>query len=101
MINTKLELDVLENKSDELELIIHALEGMDNLNFNHVKAAKGCPQYTWKGPEEIITDYLLEIYHHVCKLVNQFSDAITSRIPVTIVITLPVVSCDSLHRMSD
>src|SRR4051794_30902429 len=36
MINTKLELDLLDNKSEELELIIQALDGMDNLNFEKV-----------------------------------------------------------------
>jgi len=92
MINTKLELDVLPNKSDELELILQCLDGVENLSFNHIKKAKGFPQYTAKDPEQIVTDYLHEIYQHVDKLVDEFSEAVRSRIPVTIAITVPVVS---------
>ena len=44
MVNTKLELDVQDNKSDELELILQALDGMHNLDFQHVKASQGYVQ---------------------------------------------------------
>jgi hypothetical protein len=41
MLNTKLELDVQDNKTDELELTLQALDGMGDLNFSKVKEAHG------------------------------------------------------------
>lgn len=93
MILTKLELDVQDNKTDELELILMALEGMSNLKFSHVKAAKGYPEYTWKSPEEVATDYLRKIFRCLYKeLQKRYEPDIVARIPVDIVITVPVVS---------
>jgi hypothetical protein len=92
MINTKLELDVQDNKTDELELILAVLEGMSNLNFQHVKASRGYPEYTWKNPEEIVTDYLTKIFQYLDKEVDKFSPQLRAQLPVDIVITVPVVS---------
>lgn len=50
MVNPKLELDIQENKSEELELILQVLDGMNDLNFNHIKAIKGYPEYTVTTP---------------------------------------------------
>ena len=91
MINMKLELDVQDNKTDELELIIQALDGMSNLHFQHVRASKGCPEYTWKTPEEIVTDYLSRVYQCLDKEIEKFSPELRARLPVDIVITVPVV----------
>ena len=41
MVNTKLELEVQDDKSDELELILQALDGMHDLNFQFVKDSRG------------------------------------------------------------
>ena len=41
MLNTKLELDVQDTKSDELELTLQALDGMANLDFHAVREAGG------------------------------------------------------------
>lgn len=87
MINTKLELDVQDNKSDELELILQVLDGMKNLHFDHVRACKGYPEYTWKNPEEIVTDYLTKIFQYVDKYVEKFR---VLGLPVDIVVTVPV-----------
>lgn len=91
MINTKLELDLLDNKSEELDLILQALDGMNNLNFEHVKAAKGYPEYTWKGPRDIVTDYLTKVFQYLSLEIKNFSPEFSARIPVDIVITVPVV----------
>jgi len=88
MINTKLELDVQDNKSDELELILQVLDGMKNLHFDHVRACRGYPEYTWKNPEEIVTDYLIKIFQYVNKHVEKFR---VLGLPVDIVVTVPVV----------
>lgn len=92
MINTKLELDVQDNKTDELELILAVLEGMNNLDFSNVKASRGYPEYTWKSPEEVVTDFLTKVFQVVEKELNKFSAEILSRLPVDIVITVPVMS---------
>lgn len=104
MILTKLELDTQEKKSDELEFIIRALDGMENLHFEHIKKVGSLPDYTWKEPEEIVTDYLSKIYEHVMAQVTKgtrmdagnpqlrsVQQAMTSKIPIDIVITVPVV----------
>jgi molecular chaperone DnaK (HSP70) len=90
MINTKLELDLQDNKSEELNLILQTLDGMDNLKFEHVKTSKGYPEYTWKGPEDIVADYLTKIFHAFMPAMN-FPAEYLARIPVDIVITVPVV----------
>ncbi|KAF2495164.1 hypothetical protein BU16DRAFT_539159 [Lophium mytilinum] len=92
MINTKLELDVQDNKSDELELILQVLDGMKDLSFNYVRASGGYPEYTWKSPDEIVTDYLTKVYQALeSNLKTQIRDqGIRQRLTVDIVVTVPV-----------
>lgn len=90
MMNTKMELDVHDNKLDELELILQVLEGTSNLNFDNVKKAKGLPDYTWKDPEDIVTDYLSKIFQYLSQAVA-YLGALRANLPVDIVITVPVV----------
>lgn len=90
MVNTKLELDHQETKSEELDLIIQVLEGMNDLDFKHVKAAKGYPGYTWKGPEDVVTDYLEKVFHAFEKATRHLDDVKLNN-PVDILITVPVV----------
>lgn len=54
MLNTKMELDVLDNKLDELELILQVLEGTCNLDFDNVKKCHGYPEYTGNEPEDVV-----------------------------------------------
>ena len=91
MVNTKLELDVQDNKLDELELIQQLLHGTKNLGFEHVKASKGYPAYTWKTPEDIVTDYLTKVFQYLNQAVPLFSSRLRAQMPVDIVITVPVV----------
>ena len=91
MVNTKLELDVEDNKLDELELIQQLLHGTKNLGFEHVKASKGYPAYTWKTPEDIVTDYLTQVFQYLNHAVADFGSALRAQMPVDIVITVPVV----------
>jgi hypothetical protein len=98
MVNTKMELDVQENKIDELELILQLLHGTDNLDFENVRKSRGYPAYTFKTPEEIVGDYLSEIFKHVNKFFDEmimteaFGVNLKEKIPVDLVITVPVVS---------
>ncbi len=92
MVNSKLELDVQDNKSDELDLILQALDGMSDLNFDNVKSAKGYPDYTWKAPEDIVTDYLTKVFEVVqSALAEKLGTEARTRYPVDIVLTVPVV----------
>lgn len=91
MVNTKMELDVQDNKSDELALILQVLEGMGNLDFDHVRDARGAPDYTWKSPEIIVTDYLTYVFQYLDHAVSQFGPS-RNTMSVDIVLTIPVVS---------
>ncbi|KAH0538333.1 hypothetical protein FGG08_005068 [Glutinoglossum americanum] len=88
MVHTKLELDV-HDTSEELDLISQALDGMYNLHFQYVKAAGGLPEYTWKGPEEIVEDYLTKVFDYLLEAVESFTEELRARIPVDIVVTIP------------
>jgi hypothetical protein len=91
MVNTKLELDVQENKIDELELLLQVLDGTKNLGFDHVKKSKGYPDYTWKDPEEIVKDYMTQVFEYLNQALAVFGPDLKAQLPVDIVITVPVV----------
>jgi hypothetical protein len=91
MINTKLELDIQDNKSEELDLILQALDGMNNLNFSYVEAATGHPDYPSKSPGDIVADYLTKIFQYTSFALKHFGPEFRARIPVDIVITVPMV----------
>jgi hypothetical protein len=91
MVNTKLELDVQDNKIEELELLLQVLDGTCNLKFEHVRNAKGDPEYTWRDPEHIVTDYLTEIFKVVQRTFQDSGTHAMGHVPVDIVITVPVV----------
>jgi hypothetical protein len=90
MVNTKLELDSQDTRLEELDLIIEILEGMKDLDFEHVKNSKGYPGYTWKSPEDIVADYLAKAFEHF-ERATEYLTEIKINIPVDIVVTVPVV----------
>lgn len=94
MVNTKLELEVQDTRLDELDLIIAVLAGTKNLDFEQVKHAQGNPGYTWKGPEDIITDYLTKVFEHFERATAYLAE-IKSNVPVDIIVTVPVVCLKS------
>ncbi|ORY13860.1 hypothetical protein BCR34DRAFT_253204 [Clohesyomyces aquaticus] len=89
MINTKLELDVQDTRLDELDLILQVLEGVKDLKFDNVKRAQGLPGYTWKAPQKIVADYLEKAFVHF-KRATDYLAGIKNRIPVDVIITVPV-----------
>lgn len=91
MVNTKLELDAQDTRLDELDLLIQVLDGMENLSFDHVKASRGYPGYTWKQPEDIVTDYLEKAFEHFWAS-TEYLALIRDTAPADIIITVPVVS---------
>lgn len=94
MKNTKLQLDV-DDTSTELEQILEALDGMHNLDFRYIKSAEGRPKYTSKGPEEIVGDYLEKVFFYLLEAISFFTEEFRRRIPVDIVVTMPVVSIEN------
>lgn len=94
MVNTKLELETQDTRLDELDLIIRVLEGTKDLNFEHVKRSRNYPAYTWKSPEDIVTDYLTKAFEHFEKGTDHVNE-IKYKFPVDIMITVPVVCLKS------
>lgn len=89
MVNTKLELEAQDTRLEELDLIIQVLEGTKNLSLEHVKRAQGYPGYTWKSPEDIVTDYLTKAFEHFERN-TEFLTEIKTNVPVDIIVTVPV-----------
>ena len=95
-VNTKLELEPRETRLDELEATLHLVRGTKNLSFEHIRNAGPQPAFTANTPTQIITDYLTKIRECACREDNiNVSKLVTTKTPVDIVITVPVVSCKS------
>jgi len=99
--NTKLELDVQDNKSDELDLTLQTLDGVRNLDFEGVISSEGLPEYPWKSPEDIVTDYLHKVFQVLKRRVGplwktRVPGYIALTIPVDVVITVPRVCTSSI-----
>jgi hypothetical protein len=100
MVNTKLELDV-QGKLDELETLLHALQGMGNLSFHNVRHCGGHPSYTGKTPETIITFYLTKVFHAFSKYLDilygtEATKKLRNDMVTTLVITVPAVNNPSM-----
>lgn len=101
-INTKFELED-QNRQDELELTLKVLEGIQSLDWTHIKGAGCCPQYTWKTPVHIISDYLAHIYRSIDRFISSpdmfFSAPFFHevKVPVDLVVTVPAVRMWSLN----
>jgi hypothetical protein len=92
MVHTKLELDTQQSKIDELDLILHNLDGMHDLSFDQVEKTNGKPDFTTKKPEDVVLDYMKKIFESVEKHLAKYPTELIRLLPVDIVITHPVVS---------
>jgi len=90
MIHTKLQLD-LQDVAGELDLIVHALKGMKDLNFGQLKLMGPLPAYTPKSAEDIVKAYLTKVFEYLSEAIEGFSKELTAQIPVDIVVTVPTV----------
>ncbi|KAH7115268.1 hypothetical protein B0J11DRAFT_471111 [Dendryphion nanum] len=92
MVHTKLELDPT-SISDELDSILHSLQGMKNLHFEYIKdsTTHSVPAYTHKTSEEIVTDYLTNLFRCAEQVVEALSADLGTRslLSTDIVITIP------------
>ena len=98
MVHTKLQLEV-HKTSEELDLIIQALDGMGDLDFQHVQNAEGLPSYTWKGPERIVEDYLTKVFDAFLPAIEEMAgltEEVRAQMLTDIVVTIPAVC----HRIA-
>jgi hypothetical protein len=92
MVWTKLELEQQE-RPDELRMILDALNGMRNLNFEDTMQRKELPSYPGKDPVDIVADYLTYIREHlVQELLQTYGAEYLSSLPVDLVVSVPAVS---------
>lgn len=93
MVHTKLQLEV-HKTSEELDLILQALDGMGDLDFRHVQNAGGLPSYTWKGPENIVEDYLTKVFDAFLPAIEEMAgltEEVRAQMLTDIVVTIPAV----------
>lgn len=93
MIHTKLELDP-RSVDEELDLMLSALDGMRNFDFDFIKSSTFTQDYPDKSPEDIVTDYLTYVFDHLLHTVERFSEEVRTRINVDIVLTIPTMWSD-------
>jgi hypothetical protein len=92
LVWTKLELGQ-QRRPEELQMILDALNGMENLNFDTIRRSGGLPAYPAKDPVDIVADYLTYVREHLMEnLVQDYSAHYISTVPVDIVFTVPAVS---------
>lgn len=99
LIWTKLELEK-QNRVDELNHLLRALDGMKDLDLNEIAKTRGLPEYPAKEPVEIISDYLSLVCEHVVKRDMPYSvgEALFESSKIDLVVTCPTVS--SLNLIS-
>jgi hypothetical protein len=91
MIHTKLEL-ALSEISDELDLLIKTLDGVQNLHFNYIKSSGPLPEYPSKKPEAIVSDYIAKVFEAVLhRIAREFTPEFRDATPVDVVVTMPAV----------
>lgn len=91
MVNMKLELELQPSRYDELELTLHVLKGTGNLSFENVRTSGLDPGYSSKSPDKIVADYLAKVCESVRRVID-VNKLNSTKTPVDIVITVPVVS---------
>lgn len=92
LVWTKLELGQ-QRRPEELRMILDALNGMENLNFDAIRRSGGLPAYPAKDPVDIVADYLTYVREHLMEnLVQDYGAHYISTVPVDIVFTVPAVS---------
>jgi hypothetical protein len=97
---TKLELDQQE-RPDELQLILDALNGMKNLDFEEIKKRNGLPSYPGKDPVDMVAEYLSEVRKYVMKHPpGDINETFLSTVPIDLVVTVPAVS-EATRQISD
>jgi hypothetical protein len=91
LVWTKLDLDRQE-RSEELNMILNALVGTNNLDFDLIQQSQGLPSYPAKDPVDIVADYLEKVrerlWHH---LSQTYPPAVLEATRIDLVFTVPAV----------
>jgi hypothetical protein len=99
LIWTKLELEQ-QSKSDELNLILAALHGTNNLDFRTIQQSQGLPSYPAKDSVQIVTDYLVKVREKLCgHLVGEYTQELVNTISVDLVMSVPAVLYIYLRKL--
>ena len=97
LVWTKLELDQQE-RPDELELILKAIDRMGNLDPDRIPEADGFSSYAAKDPVDIVAEYLTQVREYVRDHPPvDFHPSFLSTVPIDLVVTVPAVS-DAIHQ---
>ena len=92
MVWTKMELDQQE-RSEELRMILDALNGMNNLDLKAIERSRGIPDYPAMDPVDIVADYLSKVRAHLVQTLEAtYGKEYLTIIPIDLVITVPAVS---------
>ncbi|CAK1364417.1 unnamed protein product [Cercospora beticola] len=89
LINQKLELELQEERVDELGLTLRVLNGTRGLSFDHIRDAGPNPDFPCSTPEQIVTDYLRQVFQCTRDAIKVKELGRTST-PVDLVVTMPV-----------
>jgi hypothetical protein len=100
LVWTKLELDQQERR-DELEMILKAIDRMGNLDPERIPEADRFPSYAAKDPVDIVAEYLTQVREYVRDHPPvDFPSSFLSTVPIDLVVAVPVVS-DAVHQKSE
>lgn len=91
LVWTKLQLDE-QKRTEELSMILDALIGTNNLDFEIIRQSRGLPSYPAKDPVEVVADYLEKVRQVLwANLLQTFGPVVLQTIPVDLVFTVPAV----------
>jgi hypothetical protein len=91
MVHTKLELGI-DTTSNELDLLLKTMEGVNGLSFSHLKAVAPIPDFPTQLPQQIVADYIEKAFIAIINFIEkQYTAAFFQTTPVDIVMTMPAV----------
>ncbi len=90
MVHTKLQLE-LRTTSHELDYCLQALEGMNNLDFQSLKAVGALPPYPCESPEAIVEEFLFRMFNSLRNVPRSFNNGAFRDSLVDFVATIPAV----------
>lgn len=98
MVHKKLEL-CPHNLQGELDLVVQALENMQNLHFENIVLSTEdglIPASACKSPEEVVTDYLTKVFAYLNRTVDTFEESFRRHTTTDLVVTVPTVRSDPM-----
>ncbi|KAF2192229.1 hypothetical protein K469DRAFT_620267 [Zopfia rhizophila CBS 207.26] len=94
---TKLELDQ-QGRTEELRMILDALNGMKNLSLTEIERSHGIPDYPAMSPVDIVADYLSKVREYLLETLPRdhgVAREYLDTIDIDLVITVPAIWSDA------